>query len=59
MRVRTKYNVNYVFISKDAMFMYNTGYCMSNIYNNSMMVDFNHRNFSKILSLVKSYRSNK
>jgi hypothetical protein len=59
MRIRTKYNVNYVFISKDAMFMYNTGYCMSNIYNNSMMKGINHPSFYKILSLVKSYRLNK
>lgn len=59
MRVRTKYNINYVFISKDAMFMYNMGYCMSNIHNNSIIKDINHHNFSKILSLVKSYRLNK
>lgn len=59
MKIRNKYDQMYVFISKDAMFLYNLRYCMSNIHNNSIMIDVGGCKFYKIVQLVKSYRLNK
>ena len=58
MRIRSKYNLNYVFISKDAMFLYDKGYCMSNVNNNSITrVNIHGNNFYQIIKMIKTYNN--
>ena len=58
MRIRTKYNINYVFISKDAMFLYDIGYCMSHVHNNSIArVNVHGTSFYQIIKMIKTYNN--